>query len=128
MISMSFVSAARFRRLPVAKLSRTRTVSPRSTSARTRAEPMKPAPPVTRTFTPLSRMHGPRAWLKRSLAALRMRTLEICLVPVPAGIQLAARNTRDDEPEGRSATVVQFAGELVEQLPLHSESGYDDDR
>ena len=42
---------ARFARLPVEKLSSTRTSSPRSSSARTRFEPMKPAPPVTSTFT-----------------------------------------------------------------------------
>src|ERR671934_1174692 len=50
-ISSSFASSARFARLPVEKLSSTRTSSPRSTSARARLEPMKPPPPVTRTFT-----------------------------------------------------------------------------
>ena len=36
---------------PVERLSSTTTSSPRSSSASTRLEPMKPAPPVTRTFT-----------------------------------------------------------------------------
>src|SRR5690349_5282404 len=39
---------ARFARLPVTRLSTTRTVSPRRTSSVHRCEPMKPAPPVTR--------------------------------------------------------------------------------
>src|SRR3954451_8774512 len=41
-------ATVRFSRLPVARLSMTRTSSPRSSSASTRFEPMKPAPPVTR--------------------------------------------------------------------------------
>src|SRR5437667_7802130 len=40
--------AVRFSRRPVEKSSSTRTRSPRPTSASTRLEPMKPAPPVTR--------------------------------------------------------------------------------
>ena len=48
--STSRPSEARFARLPVEKLSSTRTSSPRSSSASTRFEPMNPAPPVTSTF------------------------------------------------------------------------------
>ena len=46
--SMSFARSARFSRLPEKKLSRTRTLSPRVSSARAMEEPMNPAPPVTR--------------------------------------------------------------------------------
>src|SRR5581483_2910064 len=48
--TISTSSPSRFARNPVEKLSSTRTSSPRSTRARTRLEPMKPAPPVTSTF------------------------------------------------------------------------------
>src|ERR1700722_14292131 len=41
-------TSARFSRLPDKKLSSTRTLSPRATSARTIPDPMNPAPPVTR--------------------------------------------------------------------------------
>ena len=46
----SFSRPARFVRLPVEKLSSTRTSSPRSSSARTTFDPMKPPPPVTSVF------------------------------------------------------------------------------
>src|SRR5262249_48738475 len=48
MISTRSRTAARLSRLPVLKLSSTRTVCPAARSASTRCEPRKPAPPVTR--------------------------------------------------------------------------------
>src|SRR5947208_2993984 len=44
-------SPSRLARFPVEKLSSTRTLSPRSTSASARLEPINPAPPVTSAFT-----------------------------------------------------------------------------
>src|SRR3954454_17463570 len=48
--TISTSSPSRLSRLPVAKLSSTRTSWPRSSNPRTRFDPMKPAPPVTSTF------------------------------------------------------------------------------
>src|SRR6516162_8683722 len=49
---MSLATSLRFSRSPVRKLSSTVTTAPSRTSASTRCEPMNPAPPVTKTFTP----------------------------------------------------------------------------
>jgi hypothetical protein len=42
--------------LAVSKLSSTRTVRPRSSSASVRLDPIKPAPPVTKTVLPAPRL------------------------------------------------------------------------
>ena len=48
-LSPCFEANARFASRPSAKLSSTRTARPSASSRSTRCDPMKPAPPVTRT-------------------------------------------------------------------------------
>src|SRR6266545_3831290 len=83
---------SRLSRLPVEKLSRTRTSSPRSTSAATRFEPMNPAPPVTRTFT------SPIFPERRPKSSARLRR----------PVRSPARSCRPEEPDdGRLAQSAQ---------------------
>src|SRR5262245_54755027 len=75
-------SASRLRRCPVEKLSSTRTSSPRAKRARTRFEPMKPAPPVTSVF--MGRTN-------RGLIGLRRNLLEWSVLPSKSNVQRPAR-------------------------------------
>src|SRR5947209_3752950 len=61
---------ARFSRLPWERSSRMLTVSPRSSSASTRWDPMNPAPPVTRHSMARRRLCGRRAAIVRPMTAV----------------------------------------------------------
>src|SRR5262252_1970162 len=64
--SMRLAKSAMFSRLPVEKLSRMRTASPRAISARAIDEPMKPAPPVTR-YRPMASDSPSESPVRRAL-------------------------------------------------------------
>src|SRR5690349_5620027 len=79
---------SRFERRPVAKLSRMRTWKPSDSNRLTRCEPMKPAPPVTRTD-----------WLLKRFAPLC-----VCVrlaPPPPEGVRDVGQKVRDRQSVGR---------------------------